>query len=308
MGRAQDRPLHPAAARPPRAGSSSTTACARPPTARSTAWARPSSTWRTPAACCLRGDQWLFGPEAPYERVGDVADVVFPCGLTLGDDADTIHLYYGAADTSICLATASLKEVLDWLKNCGSAGAQTAEGQGRRMKAEGRSKAPTSRAPCRSVSFYLLAFLPSAFGAACSSAATCLLSGVKPCSSMRLPSGSVSQACQLLSAAQLLARHLDAAPRQLRHGGLDLVHLQADVLVAGVLRRWAPACPRRVRRRCARRRAGRRPSGAPPGCGTRRPPACRAGRGRSRASAAGRQRRNRRARVRRSSGGPPALE
>ncbi len=67
----------------------------------------------------LRGDQWLFGPETEYERVGDVADVVFPCGLTLGDDADTLRLYYGAADTSICLATASLREVLEWLKECG---------------------------------------------------------------------------------------------------------------------------------------------------------------------------------------------
>ena len=73
-----------------------------------------------PRRVLLRGDQWLFGPEQNYERVGDVADVVFPCGLTLGDDGDAIHLYYGAADTSICLATASLREVLQWLKDCGS--------------------------------------------------------------------------------------------------------------------------------------------------------------------------------------------
>jgi predicted GH43/DUF377 family glycosyl hydrolase len=30
--------------------------------------------------------------------------VVFPCGYTLAPDGDTIHLYYGAADTSIALA------------------------------------------------------------------------------------------------------------------------------------------------------------------------------------------------------------
>jgi predicted GH43/DUF377 family glycosyl hydrolase len=75
---------------------------------------------KDPRRVLLRGDQWLFGPEQSYERVGDVADVVFPCGLTLADDADTIRLYYGAADTSICLATASLKDVLDWLRNCGN--------------------------------------------------------------------------------------------------------------------------------------------------------------------------------------------
>jgi predicted GH43/DUF377 family glycosyl hydrolase len=72
-----------------------------------------------PRRVLLRSDQWLFGPEQPYERVGDVADVVFPCGLTVADDGDTLRLYYGAADTSICLATASLKEVLAWLKTCG---------------------------------------------------------------------------------------------------------------------------------------------------------------------------------------------
>jgi len=75
-----------------------------------------------PSHVRLRGDQWLFGPGRQYERVGDVADVVFPCGLTIGDDGDTIHLYYGAADTSICLATASLAEILDWLRTCGRPG------------------------------------------------------------------------------------------------------------------------------------------------------------------------------------------
>jgi predicted GH43/DUF377 family glycosyl hydrolase len=32
-----------------------------------------------------------------------------------GDDRDTIRLYYGAADTSIAMATASISEPLDWL-------------------------------------------------------------------------------------------------------------------------------------------------------------------------------------------------
>ncbi len=31
-----------------------------------------------PEVCLQRGDSWLFGPEAPYERNGDVKDVVFP--------------------------------------------------------------------------------------------------------------------------------------------------------------------------------------------------------------------------------------
>ena len=49
-----------------------------------------------PEKCLLRGDSWIFGPEADYERHGDVDDVVFPCGYTMESDGDTINLYYGA--------------------------------------------------------------------------------------------------------------------------------------------------------------------------------------------------------------------
>ena len=57
----------------------------------------------------------MFGPEAPYERGGDVKDVVFPCGQTIGADGDTIYLYYGAADSSIAMATGSIRAMLCWL-------------------------------------------------------------------------------------------------------------------------------------------------------------------------------------------------
>jgi predicted GH43/DUF377 family glycosyl hydrolase len=72
-----------------------------------------------PECCLLRGDSWVFGPEAPYERVGDVGNVAFPCGYTLGADGDQINLYYGAADTCVALATASLRELLGWLDQNG---------------------------------------------------------------------------------------------------------------------------------------------------------------------------------------------
>jgi predicted GH43/DUF377 family glycosyl hydrolase len=73
-----------------------------------------------PERCLARGDSWIFGPEAPYERAGDVGNVTFPCGSTLGPDGDTINLYYGAADTSIALATGSIRELLSWLEQHGS--------------------------------------------------------------------------------------------------------------------------------------------------------------------------------------------
>ena len=50
--------------------------------------------------------------EAPYELAGDTGYVTFPCGATVGPDGDTINLYYGAADTSIALATGSIRQIL----------------------------------------------------------------------------------------------------------------------------------------------------------------------------------------------------
>lgn len=65
--------------------------------------------------CLARGDSWIFGPETAYECKGDVANVVFPCGYTIGSDGDTINLYYGAADTSVALARGSIRQLLRWL-------------------------------------------------------------------------------------------------------------------------------------------------------------------------------------------------
>lgn len=72
-----------------------------------------------PCCCLLRGDSWIFGPEEPYECKGDVDNVVFPCGLTVAPDGDTIKLYYGAADRVIALATGSVGELLGWLDRNG---------------------------------------------------------------------------------------------------------------------------------------------------------------------------------------------
>jgi len=68
-----------------------------------------------PEICLQRGDSWMFGPEAAYERGGDVKDVVFPCGQTIAEDGDTINLYYGASDSSMALATGSIRSSLAWL-------------------------------------------------------------------------------------------------------------------------------------------------------------------------------------------------
>ncbi|HKZ02961.1 MAG TPA: hypothetical protein VJ180_12005 [Pyrinomonadaceae bacterium] len=68
-----------------------------------------------PVKVVRRGQEWVFGPEEPYERVGDVRDVVFPCGVTVDSVTRELRIYYGAADTSIGLATGNIEEILDWL-------------------------------------------------------------------------------------------------------------------------------------------------------------------------------------------------
>ena len=69
-----------------------------------------------PERVVARSADWVFGPRAPYERVGDVGNVVFPCGWLLGDDGDTLRVYYGAADTCVCVASASLVALLAHLR------------------------------------------------------------------------------------------------------------------------------------------------------------------------------------------------
>jgi beta-1,4-mannooligosaccharide/beta-1,4-mannosyl-N-acetylglucosamine phosphorylase len=58
--------------------------------------------------------EWIFQAEAPYELSGLTPNVVFPTGLLLR--GDELWMYYGAADTCTCLATAKLDHVLAMLE------------------------------------------------------------------------------------------------------------------------------------------------------------------------------------------------
>jgi len=62
-----------------------------------------------------RGPDYLLSPQVPYEQVGDVPNVVFPCAALVDRDADRISIYYGAADTVTCLAHGHLSEILDFV-------------------------------------------------------------------------------------------------------------------------------------------------------------------------------------------------
>jgi len=68
-----------------------------------------------PKRIIARGKEWIFGPKEPYELIGDVNNVVFPCGHTLNEETGELRIYYGAADTSIAVASGNINEILDWL-------------------------------------------------------------------------------------------------------------------------------------------------------------------------------------------------
>ena len=58
-----------------------------------------------------RAAPYVLAPQAPYERVGDVPNVVFPCAAI--HDANRLAVYYGAADTVTALAFAYVDELVE---------------------------------------------------------------------------------------------------------------------------------------------------------------------------------------------------
>jgi len=68
-----------------------------------------------PTKLIKRCDEWVFGPREMYERVGDVSNVTFPCGVIL--KGDELMMYYGSADTTISVAIASMKDVMEFILN-----------------------------------------------------------------------------------------------------------------------------------------------------------------------------------------------
>jgi beta-1,4-mannooligosaccharide/beta-1,4-mannosyl-N-acetylglucosamine phosphorylase len=49
--------------------------------------------------------------------VGDVPNVVFPSAALVDHGADRLTIYYGGADTVVCLAHGYLSEVLDFVRS-----------------------------------------------------------------------------------------------------------------------------------------------------------------------------------------------
>jgi predicted GH43/DUF377 family glycosyl hydrolase len=62
-----------------------------------------------------RSDEWILGPSEYYEQIGDVSGVVFPTGAVVHKETNKLHLYYGAADCKVAVATANLGDVIDYI-------------------------------------------------------------------------------------------------------------------------------------------------------------------------------------------------
>lgn len=71
---------------------------------------------KNPMRIIARTDNPIFEPDAPYEREGQVANVVFPCGAVLRDN--TLFVYYGGGDKVVCAATVPLDKLIATLKRC----------------------------------------------------------------------------------------------------------------------------------------------------------------------------------------------
>jgi len=65
-----------------------------------------------PAKVICRSAVPILMPREYYERVGDIGNVVFSCGALL-EDGGRLRIFYGAADTCICLGFADVDDLID---------------------------------------------------------------------------------------------------------------------------------------------------------------------------------------------------
>jgi len=65
----------------------------------------------SPATVLGVADEWILSPEDSWELTGYVHNVVFSCGAVAEDDG-TLKIYWGAADTVMCVGTASIADLV----------------------------------------------------------------------------------------------------------------------------------------------------------------------------------------------------
>ena len=63
-----------------------------------------------------RTHDYLLSPQMPYEQIGDVPNVAFPCAALVDAETNRVAIYYGAADTVTALAFGYIDEIIDFTK------------------------------------------------------------------------------------------------------------------------------------------------------------------------------------------------
>jgi predicted GH43/DUF377 family glycosyl hydrolase len=66
-----------------------------------------------PTQILSRLDYPILTPDMHYERDGQIPNVVFPCGAVVKDE--TLFVYYGGADSVLCVATMPLEKLINAL-------------------------------------------------------------------------------------------------------------------------------------------------------------------------------------------------
>lgn len=69
-----------------------------------------------PSKVLYRSGHYILTPEAPYEEVGFVPNVVFPCATLVDQETGRIAIYYGAADSYVALAFTTVDELVNFAK------------------------------------------------------------------------------------------------------------------------------------------------------------------------------------------------
>ena len=64
----------------------------------------------------LTDDGGIMAPIMPYECMGDVPNVTFPCASLHDPETGRIAVYYGCADTVTGLAFGYIPEIIDFTK------------------------------------------------------------------------------------------------------------------------------------------------------------------------------------------------
>jgi predicted GH43/DUF377 family glycosyl hydrolase len=68
-----------------------------------------------PFEIVARTDHPILEPELPYERNGQIPNVVFPCGMVVIEG--TLYVYYGGADSVVGVATAKLTDIVQAIRD-----------------------------------------------------------------------------------------------------------------------------------------------------------------------------------------------